>query len=127
MQYKGPTGPKGCISYLSLAKLGYSGHIEQCAQGLAQMTRVAQGACCRDQSRPVGQPRAIVAPFGTQKIEAQLGDTKINALAARREEMFFLSPGTILGGFGLLKNWGESSFEIMGQGGVFPAIYPIHS
>ena len=37
---------------------------------------------------------------------------------------FPFSPGANLGGFGLLENGEESTFEIMGQGGVFPAIYP---
>ena len=34
------------------------------------------------------------------------------------------SPGANLGGFGLLRNGGNRMFEIMGQAGVFPAIYP---
>ena len=44
--------------------------------------------------------------------------------AARRAKKFPLSPGANLGGFGLLRNGGKSIFEIMGQTGVFPAIYP---
>ena len=34
------------------------------------------------------------------------------------------SPGANLGGFGLLRNGGKRMFEIMGQAGVFPAMYP---
>ena len=34
------------------------------------------------------------------------------------------SPGANLGGFGLLRNGGKGVFEIMGQAGVLPAMYP---
>ena len=35
-----------------------------------------------------------------------------------------LTPDANLGGFGLLRNVGKSIFEIVGQAGVFPVIFP---
>ena len=40
-----------------------------------------------------------------------------------RKKFPFL-PGANLGGFGLLSNGGNRMFQIMVQGGVFPATYP---
>ena len=41
-----------------------------------------------------------------------------------RKKGFPFSRGANLGGFGLFRNGGKGIFEIMGQAGVFPAIYP---
>ena len=46
------------------------------------------------------------------------------ACAARRANKFPFSPGANLGGCGLLQNARKSIFEIMGQAGVRPAMYP---
>ena len=47
-----------------------------------------------------------------------------HACMARRANKSTFSHGGNLCGFGLLRNGGKSVFEIMGQAGVFPAIYP---
>ena len=52
------------------------------------------------------------------------GTVFFNTRAARHTKKFHFSPKANLGGFGLLRNVGKSVFEIMGQAGVFPAMYP---
>ena len=57
-------------------------------------------------------PRCKIHHFGNMRAQCD----------AQKKSPF--SPGSSLGGFGLLKNGGESRFDIMGQAGVFLAIYP---
>ena len=40
------------------------------------------------------------------------------------QKSFIFLPGANLGGFGLLRNVGKSTFESMGQAGVFPELWP---
>ena len=44
-------------------------------------------------------------------------------LGGGHTKMFPFLPGANVGGFGLLKNGGESTLEIMDQAGAVPAIY----
>ena len=46
-----------------------------------------------------------------------------NTRARRDAQESYLFAGIEFGRFGLLQNWGKSTLEIMGQAGVFPALY----